>query len=249
MTSAPRILLALLLSLPLAACTAGDITGGAGGDDSSGDDSSGDDVAGGPDAAVADFSIALSPTQQATTLGTETRYTVTLDSSNFSGAVTLAATGVPESWNATFEPSPTVNMALDGTTTATLVVTVPSDAIASNASIGVTASGAPGTRASTGALQVANEYILDIPDGTKNNLHPFPTELQLRLGVTLRIRTLDTQAPHRIHSDGGVGFPHQDTSMTAGQEYDVQPGESGAFRFYCHDHGEGLGATNLTIIQ
>jgi plastocyanin len=140
-------------------------------------------------------------------------------------------------------------MTSDGIATADLVVTVPSDAIASNASISISAAGAPGTHAAGGALQVANEYILDIPDGTRNGAHPFPQNLTLRVGVTLRIRTLDSQAPHRIHSDGGLGFPHQDTSMTAGQEYDATPGEAGGFRFYCHDHGEGLGATNLTMIQ
>jgi hypothetical protein len=244
----PRLFLAVLLATPLAACTAGDITGG--GDDSvGGDDDGGDDVAGGPDAAIADFSVSLSPTQQATTLGTETRYTVTLDSSNFGGPLTLSATGVPEGWVATFDPSPTVTVPVDGQAVATLVVTVPSDAIASNASIGVTAAGSPGSHAAGAALQVANEYILDIPDGTRNTAHPFPTNLQLRVGVTLRIRNQDSQAPHRIHSDGGLGFPHQDESMTVGQEYDAAPGEAGGFRFYCHDHGEGLGATNLVMIQ
>src|SRR5689334_11199405 len=96
-----RPLLAFLLATPLAACTVGDITGGGGGgDDGVSDDSSGDDVAAGPDAAVADFSVAMSPTTQATTLGTSSHYTVTLDSSHFAGSVTLTATGVPTGWTA-----------------------------------------------------------------------------------------------------------------------------------------------------
>jgi plastocyanin len=244
MTSVQRVL-ALLLAAPLAACTVGDITGGNSGDD----DGSGDDVSGGPDAAVQDFAITMSPTQANTTLGTETHYTVTLDSSNFAGAVTLTATGVPETWSYAFVPSATVTVPLDGQITAELVVTVPPDAIASTASLGVSAAGTVGTRTIAGSLVVANEFIIDLPDGTKNGTHPFPPNLQLRVGTTLRVRTLDTQAPHRIHSDGGLGFPHQDTSMTAGQEYDALPGEAGSYRFYCHDHGEGLGATNLTMIQ
>jgi hypothetical protein len=223
---------------------------GPGGDDDSSGDDSGDDVGAGPDAAPApDFAVSVSPTNAATTLGTETRYTITLDSANFTGDVALSAQGVPAGWTATFTPSPSVTMPLDGSVVAELVIAVPSDAAASNANIVITAAGAPGTRTAVGALAVANEYVFDIPDGTRNGAHPFPGTLRLKLGAKLRLRTMDTMAPHRIHSDGGLGFPHQDASMTAGQEYDATPGEAGTFRFYCHDHGEGLGATNLTVVQ
>jgi hypothetical protein len=244
-----RPLLALLLATPLAACTAGDITGGGGGDDGVSDDSSGDDVAAGPDASVQDFSVSMSPTTVATTLGTENHYTVTLDSSHFSGPVTLTATGVPAGWNVTFSPSATVTVPEDGQVTADMTVAVPTDVAGMNANVGVMAQAAPGQRSATGALNVANEYDLIIPDGTKNTTHPFPSTLRLKVGVTLKIKTLDSQAPHRIHSDGGDGFPHQDTDMTNGQSYDVTPTDTTAtYHFYCHDHGEGLGATNLTMV-
>jgi plastocyanin len=243
-------ILAAALALPFAACTLGDITQpgpGGGGDDTVG---GGDDVAASPDASVTpDFRIAsMSPTQAATSLGTTTHYTLTLDSSNFSGPVTLAAAGAPASWNVTFSPSATVTVPMDGQATVDMVVAIPTDGDAGSSTLNITASGSPGERTATAQLAVANEYVITIADGTGTGAHPFfPQNLTLKIGVTLKIKDADTTKPHRIHSDGGAGFSHQDNDMAAGGEYDVTPSASGAYYFYCHDHGEGLGATNLTM--
>ena len=71
--------------------------------------------------------------------------------------------------------------------------------------------------------------------------------MTINAGTMLRFINYDT-APHRVHSDGGAGFPHQDFDMGPGQEYDVTPtGTSTTYRFYCHSHGESTGETNLTV--
>jgi plastocyanin len=249
-SSLARLLLVLAAAAPLAACTVGDITGPGGGDDDgiSGDDD-GDDTAAGPDAGVEpSYSLTMTPPQVATTLGTESHYTITLASTNFTGPVSLSVSGLPADWMATFEPT-AVTMPLDGTTTVDLTITVPTTAAGATTQIGVNASAAPGTHEASAQLAVANEYIMTIGDGTGTGAHAFPSNLQLKLGATLRIMDADTGTPHRIHSDGGDGFPHQDASMEAGQEYAVTPGDLGGYRFYCHDHGEGTGATNLTVVQ
>ncbi len=244
--SYPRCLLALL-ALPFAACTVGEITGG-GGDDVGGDDVVGDDDPGpAPDAAVEPaYAIAVTPPTQTTNLGTVLRYQVVLSSTNFTGAVDLAATGVPESWTATFEPSASINVPLDGTATAELVVTVPTDGEAAVAAISIDATGAPGAHSAVTSMTVANELVVEWGAGTGAGAHAMPGNLAMRLGATLHIRNGDT-AQHRVHSDGGPGFPHQDNNIGQGQEYVVVPGDVGGYRFYCHVHGDGSGVTNLTV--
>lgn len=243
----PSLPLAVLLTLPLSACTVGEITSG-GGDDTGGDDDIGDDDPGdSPDAApVPSYAIAVTPPAQTTDLGTELRYTVVLSSSNFTGVVELAAAGVPESWTATFSPSAAITVPLDGTATAELVVTVPTDAEATTAAISIDATAAPGERVASASATVNNQLVLEWGVGTGGGNHGFPNNLALRLGATLHIRNGDT-TQHRVHSDGGPGFPHQETSIGQGQEYVVIPGDVGGYRFYCHDHGDGTGVTNLTV--
>lgn len=245
-----RPLLVLALAAPLAACTVGEIAGPGGGDDTVGgdDDPVGgdDDPAATPDAATPDFVAVMTPPTIDTTLGTISRYTITLDSTNFAGPVSLVATGVPEGWTAEFDPSAGVTLPLDGQATVDLVITVPSNAAASTATIGVDATAAPGLRQVSAQLAVANEYILTIPSGAGEGTHQMPGTLNLKLGATLRITNGDTIA-HRVHSNGGAGFPHQDASMGQGESYVVTPGEAANYTFYCHDHGEGTGVTSLAV--
>ena len=118
-----------LAALPLAGCDVGSIGGGSGDDISTGDD----DTGGGPDASVVDpptpdYRVSMTPPTIDTQLATEARYTITLDSTNFTGTVDLAATGVPDSWTALFSPT-TVTVPLDGQATAELVISVPDEAL------------------------------------------------------------------------------------------------------------------------
>ena len=235
-----------LAALPLAGCDVGSIGGGSGDDISTGDA----DTGGGPDASVVDpptpdYRVSMTPPTIDTQLATEARYTITLDSTNFTGTVDLAATGVPDSWTALFSPT-TVTVPLDGQATAELVISVPANAEATTASIAVAATASPGTRSATAAMTVTPDLTLEWVAGTGNGPHGFPTNLSVRLGTHLHIRNGDNAA-HRVHSDGGPGFPHQDNDMLTGQEYVVTPGDVGGYRFYCHDHGDGTGVTNLTV--
>jgi plastocyanin len=242
-----RALAVLLLATPLAACTVGDITsGGGGGDDTGG---GGDDTGGGgADAAVTpDYSLTMTPPTASTTLGTVSNYSLTLSSTNFEGPVTLTATGLPASWTAEFAP-PTVTLGRDDTAIVALSITVPpnGDAAPAGMTIGVDAQAAPGLRQASTVLTVANEYVVAIPAGAGSGAHQFPGRIDLKLGASLRILNSDTTL-HRIHSNGGAGFPHQETSMGQGESYPVTPEDVGGYLFYCHDHGEGTGVTNLVV--
>lgn len=240
----PRLALFLLL---LPACTVGEVIGTPGG----GDDTGGDDISEvGPDAMPAEdpenFTMTMSPSTLTTTLGTTSHYTLTLTSDNFTGPVTLALTGVPAGWTTTFNPANPV-VPLDGELIVDLAVMLPTDTDATTTTIGVTAwADGPGTKAAQASMTVTNDYILEIANGTGTGSHGMPGTLNLPLGATLHIQNGDL-TPHRIHSDGGLGFPHQDASMAQGAEYTVTPGEISSYSFYCHDHGVGTGVTNLVV--
>lgn len=255
--SSVRALLALGLATPLAACTVGDLSGpgGGGGGGGGGGDDIGDDDPLPPDAApVPDYALSISPPMITTTLGTTSEYTLTLQSDYYEGPVDLAVTGLPETWVATFDPEIVV-VALNGTTTVRLSIAVPSNGAATyddpaavaTAPITVEATATPGARTALAELAVENHLYVDIPElGAPNGPHEFPGRIDLKLGAKLSIRNSD-DATHRIHSDGGAGFPHQDDDMAQGQAYTVTPGDLGQYRFYCHSHGEGTGVTNLVV--
>jgi len=196
---------------------------------------------------IPDYSLTMTPPTASTTLGTVTNYSLALTSSNFEGPVTLTATGLPASWTAEFSP-PSPTLELDGSTIVALTITVPAnaDAAPTGMTIGVDALAEPGLRQASSVMTVANEYVLSIPAGTGTGSHQFPGRIDLKLGATLRIANGDTTL-HRIHSNGGPGFPHQETSMGQGEAYVVTPEDVGGYLFYCHDHGEGTGVTNLVV--
>lgn len=244
MRASSRWLLVLALATPLAACTVGDITGGGGGDDT-GDDVGGDPTTA-PDAAPPpDYALSMSPPMIATTLGTESRYTLTLTSDRYAGPVDLVVTGMPASWTVTMEPAE-VSLSYDGTATVDLIVTVPTNGEAGAAAIAVEATAGPGVRTTSGLIEVENKLIVTIPAGAGTGPHQFPGRIDLKLGAVLSIVNGDTIG-HRVHSDGGAGFPHQPATMGPGAAYTVTPGDLGQYRFYCHDHGEGRGVTNLVV--
>jgi hypothetical protein len=240
--------LSLLFALLLApACTVGEVIGGpAGGDDT---DVGGDDEVGlGPDGSVADpeeFSVSMTPLSITTTLGTTSHYSLALQSDNFAGPVTLAATGVPAGATVTFTP-PAPTLTLDGSVTVDVAIVINTEFIAGTSTIGIDATATPGLRSASGQYVVTPDYILDITPGTGGGAHPFPGTLRLPLGTELHIRNLDT-AGHRIHSDGGLGFAHQGATMPQGAEYAMTPGEAASYTFYCHDHNVGSGVTNLVV--
>src|SRR5688500_13917344 len=104
---------ALAIALcPLAACTVGEVTGpGVGDPDGEGDgdgDGSGDGDGDGSgdgdgDGEPASVSIEVLPGLAEMTLGTSATFDVVVTSDNYAGSVGLSMTGVPASWQVSFE--------------------------------------------------------------------------------------------------------------------------------------------------
>jgi hypothetical protein len=248
--------ISLVAALGLGACDVGSISGPGGGGPGPGGGNPGDPDAqpapGSPDAAPPDFTVSMTGTTTATTLGTEVHYMITLNAMHgMTGNVMLTPLGVPASWQPTITPA-AVSLDASGPAMADLKVIIPTDAADLTGTPGVTAVGAPGSHAASAVpLTVAKEVIVTIKDGTGTSDHAFPSRIDILVGTKLRVMDADTAKPHRIHSDATAadGFAHQDNDMTAGQEYDVTPTVGGAtsYRWYCHDHGQGTGVVNLVV--
>jgi hypothetical protein len=242
-----------LFALGLGACDVGTITGGPGpgGDDTLPGSPDARPAPGQPDAMPPDFAVEMTPPTQSTTLGTEVHYAITLTGlHHMAGTVMLTPTGVPASWQATITPS-SVDLSGDLPVTADLDVKIPTQTSDLTASPGVSATATAGTHSASVAITVANEVIVQLKDGIGTGDHQLPTRIDINVGTKLRIMDLDTSTLHRIHSDATAadGFAHQDNEMSAGQEYDVTPTLGGGtqYRWYCHDHGQGVGVVNTVV--
>jgi plastocyanin len=256
-TPATRSPIALLLGLlwVAASCTVGDLSGPSGGGNEGGADAGsggGDDLEpGGPDAAPPTYAVTMSPDSVDLTLGTVAELSVTLSSDRFAGAVSLSAQGVPESWLVSFEPAPVVALGADEIRVVTVRVEVPTDA-----TVTVQADAAAGQHLVSAAVDVANELVIPIGEGTAAGDHPFPGTSQIRLGASVRFVNLD-QTRHRIHSDSGnAGFPHEpspgmDPALEGeqGGSYAVTIDRTGGFNYYCHEHQVGSGVGRIEVVD
>jgi plastocyanin len=240
--AAMRTLVTAILGLTLAACTVGNV-----GDDGTtppGDDNPpppGDDQPPPPpDPKVA---VGIGPSTITSELGSiDNDFTITVTGSdNFSGAVTLAYTGVPADWNAALDTD-TVTVPVNGTATATLNIRVPTNSTAGTATINVTAtsSAAPATAPTPATLDILNQVTVHIAAGTGtdggNHIYPV-SEIRVKAGATVRIQN-DDGITHRMHGDNL--FPHEDDGAPTadpGGVYEVQMNDTGLGDFYCHDHG------------
>lgn len=238
----PARWLVALAATTLAACEVGTIGPGGGG----GDDDDDDPV--GPDARelMPSYRVVVAPETAETTLGTEVTYVIAVDATDWSGAVTLAASGAPASWTVSITPT-VLDVTDGGTATAELRVVIPpnGEAAAAGRALAIDATAAPGARVATTSLTVADEYIFPIAAGTGTGLHWGPMAgglLRLRAGTTLRIPNADSVG-HRIHAGGGV-MNHQPATMAPGGAYVVTV-EDGSDTIYCHDHGQGTGEVNI----
>jgi plastocyanin len=240
-----RLTLAFAL---LGGCT-GSFVGG--GDDDDDDDVGADAGANpnGPDAAPLpqpSFAATLAPLSAELALGESTTFTVTLTSENgFAGAVTLTATGLPETWSVTFEPSATADVPAGGSVDVTLRLQIPTDAISGAGTIGVTADATVGQELTeAAAVTVVPELRVHIPANALNNpSEAFGGSLTVRYvtpGTTITWINDDAIA-HRIHADGINGFVHQDNDMGPGGTYSVVVLAPGIYDYSCHLHGSMTG--------
>jgi plastocyanin len=231
----------LTVALPLGALIAADARAG--------DFVFGEDFEGNPACAVTSgFAVLATPASRASTLGLQSRYLVKIRSCGDAAANALAASGGPATWTKVIDP-PNLTLASNASGVALLTVSVPSDGDAGMATFDITAQAGANTVHASADLNVANEYILTIADGTGSGDHHFPAFLQLKLGAKLRTLDADSVLPHRIHGDGAGGFLHQAGEMTQGQEFDITTtAVGGPYDFYCHDHGTGSGDMHVTVV-
>lgn len=246
----PAVPLSIVLALSLTACNVGDLSGpgGGGGADAGAGDPGADAGPDSPDAIPPNYTLAVTPPSIDTILGTEAVFTVELSSMNFTGATTLSAIGVPDSWTVAFDP-PVVNVPLDSVAYATMTVTIPTNGEAVASMLQVEAVAAPGTRSTLASVAVANEVVVTLPAATGGGAHPFPAPLDIRLGAQVTIANADTTL-HRIHSDNGNrGFPHQEGEMGEGGSYSFTITQTGSYDFYCHIHEVNAGVGRIAVTE
>jgi plastocyanin len=231
----------LTAMLPLGALVAADARAG--------DFVFGEDFEGNPACIVASgFAVLATPASRTSTLGLQNRYLVKVRSCGDAASNALAASGGPATWTKTMDP-PSITLASNASGVALLTVSVPSAGDAGLATFDITAQAGANIVHASADLNVANEYILTIADGTGSGDHHFPAFLQLKVGAKLRTLDADSVLPHRIHGDGAGGFLHQNMDMTQGQEYDITTTtEGGPYDFYCHDHPNS-GDMKVTVVQ
>lgn len=195
------------------------------------------------------YSVAVEPTSgSATTLGTQISFAVTVSANQFSGAVSLSATGALTGWDVTFSPS-TVSVADGAPATAVMTISIPSNGEAApfGAMLTVKGDASIGQMSASTTLTVANEFLIPIADGTGNGAHfgaLAGTTVHIKPGIKLRFMNFDTVSYHQIHASSSL-IPHQSMGMSAGMEYSVTVNNVGGEQVYCHAHGSTLGAINF----
>jgi hypothetical protein len=189
-----------------------------------------------------------SPGDRATTLGTGGNHLIKVRSCGYAGGIILGVSGNPASWTVAVDPT-SMTLASGGYGVAELAVTIPTDGDSGAQLLDVAVHSTANTAHASVTYDVANQVIINIDEGTGSGSHThFPPFLKIKSGTMLRFTDDDSVALHAIHSDGGIGFPHQSPpGMTKGQEYDVTPTDtSNPYFFYCHNH-PGTESTHLTV--
>ncbi|MDR3385946.1 MAG: hypothetical protein P4L92_02740 [Rudaea sp.] len=212
----------------------------------------GDDFDAGPSCsgvAVPGIAALASPADRATTLGTQSRYLVKIRSCGYAGSAVLSVSGGPASWTTAIDPT-SMTFANGGYGVGEISANVPTDGDSGTYLLDAAVQVAANTTHATATIDVANQVILRIDDGTGSGAHThFPPLMSIKSGTMIRFVDADSVALHAIHSDGGPGFPHQSPpGLSQGQEYDVTPSQAGfSYYFYCHTHGPASGDTHLTV--
>jgi plastocyanin len=197
------------------------------------------------------YAVGVDPLMASLTLGETKAFNITISGQNgFTGDVTLMAAGIPATWNVTFKPSATVTVDASGMATAEVDVQVPTDAMAGDAMLTVSAQASPGSeQAPTAAITVTPELVIHIPQNALNAAtDAFGGTIPVHLvspGTTITWINDDAVA-HRIHADNINGFNHEPNDMApAGGTYSVQVTGPGAYQYYCHIHPQMTGEIDV----
>ncbi len=209
---------------------------------------------GSPDAAAGPppaYAIAVDPPMASLTLGETKSFDITISSQNgFAGDVTLAAAGIPATWQVTFSPAATVTVPANGTMQATVDVKIPTDAMAGDAMLNVSATASIGPQmAPPATITVTPELIIHIPTNALNAAtDAFGGQIPVRFvspGTTITWVNDDSVA-HRIHADNINGFDHEPNDMgPGGGTYSVQVTGPGTYQYHCHIHPQMTGEIDV----
>ncbi len=251
----------LILGISLVAgCEVGD-AGGGGGGGGGGDDTGG----GGADAAVGE-TPKLAVTVDKATINTElmssNQITVTLTSTGgFSGPVTLTPSVVDSAsapvtgWTAGLNMT-SVNVPENGTASAVLTLTIPSNTGVLAGTVKIDASSSLGAQSVSSTVTAANRVTISVKNnGLGQCVYPTGmTSTTIKLGATLRFINTATIAGDvvRIHMDENAantsGLKHEQADIIGTATYDQVPTgvDADGVGWYCHTPGNNPG--NLKII-
>lgn len=205
------------------------------------------------------LAMSIDKTTVATELMSTTQITVTLTSTGgFTGPVTLtpsvvdgAGAAVP-GWTAGLNMT-SVNVPADGTATAVLTLTIPSNATALAGTVKIDASSSLGAQSASATVTAANRVTISVKNNGGQCVYPAGmTTTTVKVGTTLRfVNTATTPGDVvRIHiNPNGAGLNHEQADILGPtQPYDQVPNAAGAnIGWYCHTPGNDPGNLRITV--
>lgn len=226
---------------------------GEGGGGAAPSETSGGDPVATPDPVAGAVKLALSSTSAAVDMNDEVTVSVTVEPvGSYSGAVTLAVTGLPADATATFEPA-TVSIA-GAAASSVLRIKTKSTTPPDSKAASVTATPASGAGAST-PLTVDVKPTLQLriqPNAPTlgNRAFGFNGTIPVASGgkvIDVKITNGDT-APRTVHGPGGT-FPHGDGTIAPGavdaKARSVKAGDTTAF--YLHNDQTSADSTRFAV--
>lgn len=212
------------------------------------------------------MAVTLDKTSMKMQLLDESLVNVAIAPNGYAGMVTLSTGNLPSGLDAKFDNA---TLSLDGTTTATAVLTLhtATSAPPGSASVDITATADGVTKTASVALLVQSVITLHIPagvdnmGGTINNpittaYGPYPIQITAPQGisdtnpVTVYFKN-DDSVSHEIHADAAsAGFGHDPGPFGGGQmdPYVRNVNTAGTYDFYLHDQGAPI-TIGRVIIQ
>jgi plastocyanin len=190
---------------------------------------------------------------------------VSVAPNGYSGSVALSLGTLPVGVTGTFDHA---SLSLDGTTTATAILTVRTDTSTApgTVSLAIDASASGTTKSAAVSLAVESKITLHIPagvdsmGGTVQNpvmtaYGPYPIQITAPQGLSSASPVVvyfmnDDSVSHEIHADAsGQGFGHDPGPFGGGtmDPYVRKVNTAGTYDFYLHDQGQAITIGRIEI--